>query len=202
MKTSRMTCLAIVTLLSFGSFARAESPTHIDDLAVTAERQARQVLHHTYSLHSYGHVAHDLRDDAIQMIRLAKHIHELAHVDHHAVHGRHHGRVRLDRTAHINRDVADLDRLMHHMQDEVALLKARIPARRPQYGRHGGGGINVSVGNRISLSFGSRGSSYYHHGTSYRTPTALDRLEISLGRLSETVHHLLDDTEVVCIRMR
>lgn len=200
MKTSRMTCLAIATLLSYGSFVQAESPTHIDELAVTAERQARQVFYYTYSLQSHGRAAQDLRDDAVQMIRLARHIHELAHVDHHSAHGRHRGHV--DRTAHINRDVASLDRLMHHMEDEVVRLKARVPARRPQYGRYGGGRINVSVGHHISLSFGSRGSSRHHHGTSYHAPTTLDRIEISLAKLSKTVHHLLDDTGAVCIRKR
>jgi hypothetical protein len=204
MKTSRILCLAIATLLTFGSFARAESLEHIDELASTAERQARHVLYQSYSLHAYGPTAQELKGDASRMIRLARHIHDVAHVDHRFAYGRHSGHGgRIDRLAHINHDVAELDQLIHHMQDVVIRMKARIPVRRSHYSPHGAGNISVSFGNHFSLTFGnSRGASRYHHNTRFRAPSTVDQIEIGLAKLLETVHHLLEDTEVVCIHRR
>lgn len=202
MKTSRITCLAIVTLLTCGSFARAQSLDHVDHLAVTAERQARQVFYQTLSLRGHGPAAYELRRDAVQMVRLARHIHELAHVDRFD-HGRgHHVGACFDRQAHLNRDVADLDRLMHEMQDLAAGLQTGFAVHRPIDDRYGPSHVTVSVGRVFSLNINSQDAGYGHQGASFRAPTELERLEISLAKLAETVHHLLDDTQVVCIRKR
>ena len=201
MKTSRITCLAIATLLTFGSFARAHSPRHLDELAVTAERQSRQVLYQTYRLHAYGPAAQTLKNNAFQMIRLAKHVHDVAHVDPHAFHGRHpRPGDRIERQAHLNRDVAELDRVMHEMENLVIRMKS--VTRRPSYDHHPPGHIGISLGRKFALSINTGGASYGQHGHGFRAPTALDRIEASLAELSVTVHHLLDDTDVACCRKR
>jgi len=203
MKTSRISVLAIATLLTCGSFARAESPLHLDELAATAERQARRVLYQTYSLHAYGPAARQLKDDAFHMIRLAKHVHDVAHVDHRLDGGRHRHPVdQIDRQVHLARDAAELDRLMHEMQDLVAQMNAHSAPRTPHYGRYAPGHVGISVGRNISFSFNGRGTSHGHHGRHYRAPSPLDQIERSLASLSETVHHLLDDVSVVCVRSR
>ena len=209
MKTSRITCMAIAALLTFGSFARAQSPRHLDELAATVERQSRQVLYQTYSLHACGPAAQELKTKSFQMIRLAKHIHQIAHIDPHHGHGHFRPSARFDRQAHINHDVAELDRLMHEMQDLVVQMKTRTAVRRPVYGgRYGSGNVAVSFGRNFSLNINSRGPSGFHHGHGHghgyrpHTVAALDRIEISLAKLSDSVHHLLDDTDVRCSRMR
>ncbi len=204
MKTSRNTCLAIATLLTLGSVARAESPLHIDDLAAKTERQARQVLYQTYGLQAYGPAARELKEDAFQMIRLASHLHDVAHVDHrHGGHGRHHGiGWQIERQRHINHDVVELDRLMHKMQDTVEHLRLRTVTRRPVHGHHAPGRVGVSVGRYFTINISSQGGGHHRHSTSYRAPSTLDRIQLSLASLSETVHHLLEDSEVVCVGRR
>jgi hypothetical protein len=136
------------------------------------------------------------------MIRLANHVREVTHVDHGFGHGHHGVRERIERQTHLNRDVADLDRVLHEMQDTLIHLKARTVVQRPVYDRHGRGRVGVSFGRYFSINVNSHGTSHHGHGASYRAPSSLDRLEISLASLSETVHHLLEDTEVVCVGRR
>lgn len=206
MKTSRLACLAIASVLTCGSLARAESAIHIDELAATAERQARQVLYQTYRLHGCGPAAQQLRSRAFQIIRHARHIHEVAHVDHHSSY-RYHGyrgvAHRIDRQAHLNRDLAALDRLVHEMQDLVLELQSRTVVQRPVYNHPTSSHVGVSIGRGFSININSRGNSRYHHYDSVNpTSLALDRIQISLAELTDTVHHLLEDTGVVCVGRR
>lgn len=207
MMTSRITCLAFASLMACGSLARAQSPAHLDDLARQAERQARQVLYQSYSLHAHGPVARDLKNDALQMIRLATHIHDVAHVEpwhgHGYGHGRHHRRGgRHDLRQHLNRDVAEMDRLLHHMQDTVADLRSRLAACQPAYLGPGQGQVGISVGRHFSFSFSSYGARPHRPGHGHRPLSSLERIDRSLASLEYTVHHLLEDTDAVCVRAR
>jgi hypothetical protein len=85
--------------------AKADTYSHIDGLAVQLTQYAR-LLDREFSLHyrhtpKYGH----LRNDTRNMIRLADHMHDVAH---------HHGSL-----AHLQSDLRQLDRLFHHIEELV-----------------------------------------------------------------------------------
>ena len=213
MTSTKITSLAfaLTGLLSFGGIAQAQSLHHIDSLAVTAERQARRVLFQTYGLSHIGPAA-TLKHDAARLVRLASHIHQVAHVDQY--HGYGHYWSRADRLAHINGDVRELDRLMHHMQDTVRRLKVQCANRVPRHTIHSPHNVHVSVGRHFSLNVGTNGYRYghpghgqfihpgFHGGYGSRTLVTLRQIEAGLASLEITVHHLLHDTGIRCSRLR
>ncbi len=210
MKTNTIAAIltvAFVGLPTFGSAAQAQSLRHIDELAAAAQWQARRVLFDTYHLPGYGPRVQELKNDALQMARLARHIHVLAHTNVGHRYGHNHGRrLFSNRMIHIKRDVEQLDQLMHHMQDSVAEMKAKTIARRRTAGAFNSPNIGFNVGRRFSVNFGGsfhRGFGSYGHRGGYSTVLPiLNRMQSNLARLEATVHHLIDDTQAVCYRMR
>ncbi len=202
MKTTTTMAVAFVGLLIVGSTAQAQSLPHIDDLANIAERQTRVVALQSFQIRSMPLEARQLRENAISMYRLAQHIHDVGHTAADA-HRPLRARAAL---AHINRDVEQLDRLMHATQDLVAEMQANLTLRRdvPVRGAHHAPAINL--GRHFSISLGS--GCYQGHGgygqahVDRRDLLQLSRIQRSLGELERTVHHLVEDTEATCCHRR
>ncbi len=85
--------------------AQADTYSHIDGLAVRLQQYAR-LLDREFTAH-YRHTSQyrHLHADAYQMMRLAEHVHEVAH---------HQGSL-----THLQSDLRQLDRLFHHIEDLV-----------------------------------------------------------------------------------
>ena len=165
---------ALTGLLTLGTAVNAQSLHHINGLAVTAKHQARNVVHQTYGLYHAGHAGRALAHDAVQLVRLANHIHELAHVNHY--HGCLPPHVQRDRLAHINQDVRQLDRLMHQMQDRVAALKIRLAQRAPCHKAYSPG--HVCSPNGCSPGHGYTTGSIHPRGNVY----SRGNVRVSVGR--------------------
>ena len=163
----------------FSGAAFADTYHHIDQLAVSVERQARQlqcaVSSHYRHTPEYGHLIADTR----QLARVAEHMHEVAHdhgslshlqadlrqVDaafHHLErtlehidedsfrgHGYIHGS-----TSHVRRIMQSLEQTIHHLEDDVRSLN-----RVHFYDGHAS----------PARPFGRINSSYYHSWPGHRS---------------------------------
>lgn len=148
----------IVTALS--SSAVADTYHHIDELALSIQRQSRELIcetRHYRHTPEYRHLVADTRD----MYELAAHIHDLAHhhgsiehlesdvaeldakfhhlesvfdrVERRAAHG--HGHVHGN-TAHVKAALNSIEDSIHHLQDDLRSLRGshrRVVVRRPSY---------------------------------------------------------------------
>ena len=88
-----------ITSLSTSAFA--DTYRHIDQLALSIERQSKQLVsevRHYRHTSVYRHLVEDARD----MARLADHLHDVAH---------HHGSL-----AHLESDLRQLDAKFHHLE--------------------------------------------------------------------------------------
>ncbi|MCA9121622.1 MAG: hypothetical protein H6822_27000 [Planctomycetaceae bacterium] len=101
-KTMVLATLALATLAFTAISAHADTCNHIDALAVRMQAQSRELIsefgqHYRYKT-GYAH----LRSDALQLYRVAVHIHSVAHVQ---------GSVH-----HLRSDLNQADQLFHHME--------------------------------------------------------------------------------------
>jgi hypothetical protein len=181
MKIAATLTVALAALLTSATSAQAMSPAHIDRLALTAQRQAAvmaQTLRNDFRHSSrYSH----LYRDASQMYWKANHIHKLAH---HGIHTR-------TELRHLRRDIAELDRLQHHMQEMVDSMIAASRHRGGHHRRHSPAGVSFKVGNGWSFSVGGH---HGHHGhASPSVPWRLRQLASQLSSIEDTIHHLQDD---------
>ncbi|TWU04223.1 hypothetical protein [Stieleria varia] len=106
----------------------ADTYHHIDEVAVTIERQARLIVEETrHYIHTpeYRHLVSDAQD----MCRLASHMHEVAH---------HHGSL-----AHLESDLRQLDAEFHHLEGLFDRIEIRAA--------HGQGHIHGGTGHVRSL---------------------------------------------------
>ncbi|MFK8111603.1 MAG: hypothetical protein AB8B91_05360 [Rubripirellula sp.] len=93
--------LAAIALLFTATTASADTYHHIDQLALSIERQAKRLV--SESRH-YRHTPQyrELRDDSRDLARLADHLHDVAH-DHGSL-------------AHMESDLFELDAKFHHLE--------------------------------------------------------------------------------------
>jgi hypothetical protein len=106
MTISRITFAAVLMILAgAGSTARADGFEHIDSLALSLQKQTR-ALYNEFGEH-FGHSSHafHLKNDAAKMFRLARHVHDVAHVG--------------GNPNHIAADLKQLDQLFHHLEGLV-----------------------------------------------------------------------------------
>ena len=98
-----------VTFTALATSASADTYHHIDQIALTIERQTqqlrREIVHYRHTP-EYAHLYADTREIA----RLAKHMHEVAH---------HHGSL-----AHLQADLRTLDSVFHHMEQTFRAAEA------------------------------------------------------------------------------
>ncbi|NNE00103.1 MAG: hypothetical protein HKN47_22515 [Pirellulaceae bacterium] len=99
--TKLTAAFGFLVLAALTTSASASTYNHIDQLAVTVARQARTVVSETRHYRHTPEYRH-LRSDAIEIARLADHMHEVAH---------HHGSL-----AHLESDLAQLDAKFHHLE--------------------------------------------------------------------------------------
>jgi hypothetical protein len=97
--------VAVAMIAGTGEASAAPSHRHIDRVAYNLMKQAQEVQsevnQHFRRSPQYRHLAEDVRE----MVRLARHIHEVAHDG---------GNLR-----HLRADVRKLDRLYHHIEELV-----------------------------------------------------------------------------------
>ena len=99
-----------LAITAFSATAKADTYHHIDQLALTIDRQSKQLVreaHHYRHTPEYRHLVSDARD----MCRLADHLHEVAH---------HHGDLR-----HLTSDVDELDAKFHHLESVFDRVERR-----------------------------------------------------------------------------
>ncbi len=142
--------------------ATANTYSHIDGLAVQLTRYARQ-LDQEFTAH-YRHTSQfrHLREDARQMIRLAEHIHEVAH---------HQGSL-----SHLESDLRQLDRLFHHIEDLVEEIEHNA-AGLGHYHGHFGSYYGTYSGGHI-------------HGNTRHVRRILKSMEDTLHHLHDDVREL------------
>ncbi len=105
-RTALTTAIAVLGLTAGSRTVQAQSPQHLDHLALELREQSRE-LYYEFQAH-YSHVPHfrHLMSDSAEMYQLANHVHEVAH---------HGGGL-----YHLSDDVNKLDRLFHHVEGLVA----------------------------------------------------------------------------------
>jgi hypothetical protein len=109
MNTPRKITLAILiltTLAAFSGAVEADTYDHIDKLAKKLQKQTRE-LRQEFGRH-YRHVDHatHLRSDALEIYKLSKHIHQVAHNE---------GSV-----VHLRNDLKNAERFFHHLEAALA----------------------------------------------------------------------------------
>lgn len=147
-------------------YSRRHSPTvyafgarsHLDELAVQLKNQANDVCWEMYRHYQHNHDFRETYREMYQVLQDAKHIHDLAHEDAHHNWG---GQGHED---HIARDLHDMDRLFHHIEDDVEHWDA------------GRGGYDP-----------------YHHRDHYFRGHYGGDLHAKLHRFETTLHHLMRD---------
>ncbi len=105
-KTILLATVALACVTFTTTSANADTYHHVDRLAVKMQSQTRELISE-FSLHyrhksGYSH----LRNDAIQLYRVAAHVHSVAHQS---------GNVH-----HLRDDLQKADRLFHHMERVLA----------------------------------------------------------------------------------
>lgn len=136
---------------------------HMDELANRLWQDANGICWEMY--HNYSHNP-GFRETYAEMYRVmkdAQHVHDLVHEDYHL--GRH-------SDDHIARDLHDIDRLFHHIEDDISTWTS---SRR--LGGHGqfGYGHHHDYGHIV-------------HGHSYA-----DELTRKMRRFEQDLHHLMAD---------
>lgn len=143
--------LTVVTVGLIAGNAQAASDIHIDELAARLQRQTAdltyEIDHQFRSCGSYRH----LRNDAIEMERLARHIHDVAHYTNYR--------------RHIAADVQKLDRLFHHIEELVDRLEYQaVQSSRSCYSRRGCSSASISLAEiRVLQRMMGRISGTLHH---------------------------------------
>lgn len=97
-----------ITSLSASAFANTYQ--HIDQLALSIDQKAKQIVRETRHYRHTSEYQH-LVADALEMSQLADHLHEVAH---------HHGSV-----AHMESDLARLDSKFHHLESVFDRIERR-----------------------------------------------------------------------------
>jgi hypothetical protein len=101
-----LTSLALAALAFTTTTANADTYHHIDKLAVEVQSQSRQLMsefsRHYRHKSGYSH----LRSDALQLYRVAAHIHTVAHQS---------GSIH-----HLRNDLERADKLFHHLEEVFA----------------------------------------------------------------------------------
>ncbi|MBW3600369.1 MAG: hypothetical protein KY475_24280 [Planctomycetes bacterium] len=162
------TVLAVV-LAGFAAApaAQADTYSHIDNLALRLQQYAR-LLDREFAAH-YRHTSQyrHLHEDSCEMVRLAGHVHDVAH---------HHGSLRRLRS-----DLRQLDELFHHIEDLVAEVEHDA---RPDYHGHYGG---------YHSRYGGYGG--HIHGDTRHVHRILRATEDTLHHLQDDVEQLaaIDD---------
>lgn len=96
-----LTLVMFFVLGTVASVTLADDYHHIDNLALSIQRQTRQLARESYRFRHASQYRH-LVQDLSKMQRLAQHIHEVAH---------HSGNV-----WHLRSDLAEFDSVLHHVQ--------------------------------------------------------------------------------------
>ena len=151
---------------AFAPAAQADTYSHIDGLAVQLQRQAT-LLDREFTAH-YRHTSQyrHLHSDSIQMVRLAGHVHEVAH---------NHGSL-----AHLRSDLRQLDRLFHHIEDLVDEIEHTAGGfGHHDYGHYGHG----------HHGFGGYGGGHID-GNSRHVARILRQMEDTLHHLQDDVEQL------------
>jgi hypothetical protein len=110
MTTLTKTLAAFGLLITCSAPAMADTYHHIDQLALSIDRQAKQIVResrHYRHTPEYRHLVADARE----MCRLADHLHEVAH---------HHGDL-----AHLASDLNELDAQFHHLASVFDCIERR-----------------------------------------------------------------------------
>ncbi|MDG2222354.1 MAG: hypothetical protein P8L85_13315 [Rubripirellula sp.] len=100
----------LLLLLGTVSTVQADTYRHIDGLALSIERQSKQLLRECVHYRHSPEYRH-LILDAVKMSRLADHMHDLAH--------------RNGSLAHLESDLAQLDSMFHHLESLVHQIECR-----------------------------------------------------------------------------
>jgi len=105
-KTSILASIALLAMTFNTNSTKADTYHHIDSLAVKMQAQTRELVNE-FALH-YRHNSgyYHLRSDALQLSRIASHIHSIAHYS---------GNVH-----HLRNDLEKADRLFHHLEGVLA----------------------------------------------------------------------------------
>ncbi len=164
MLTRTLLTLAMAGFALTGT-AKADTYSHIDGLAVQLTRNAR-LLEREFAAH-YRHTSRyrHLREDARQMIRLADHVHEVAH---------HEGSL-----SHLQSDLRQLDRLFHHIEELVDEIEHDAAGLGDDHHGHFGnfGGYHGRYGGHI-------------HGNTRHVRRILSAMEDTLHHLQDDVRQL------------
>lgn len=97
-----------IGLFSGTGTAQAQSNEHIDRLALRVQRQAQYLQTQVRTSCGYTPQYRHLEYDVAEMVRAAAHLHEAAHCGGNSV--------------HLRADVRRLNRLYHHVEEEVDQL--------------------------------------------------------------------------------
>ncbi len=114
------TTLALATLGMFAAQADASTYSHLDRLAVEMQEQSNELVVEFKEHYSHSPLYSHLRRDALELARLAEHVHEVAH---------HHGSL-----YHLKNDLRNIDSRFHHLENVVARLE--------YFARHGIGHVH------------------------------------------------------------
>jgi hypothetical protein len=194
MKTLLSTTAALLTLAALtasASPAQAQSLEHIDRYAVAAQKQAaslcweirREFRHDSHFTHLYR--------DAYDLYRTASHMHEVAH----------HNSGTPSNMRHLRRDLATLDRKMHHIEGVVDDMRRDLSRRRVRVHSRNQPHVDLNIGNGFTIHLGGNNGHHGRHGSHH---SSIDRhaaedlailrgLERKLDSLERIIHHLHDD---------
>lgn len=156
-----LTTALLVTGMTLGISSTEAKAQHVDDHAAQLKKQV-QTLYSEFA-RNYRHTSayHHLMSDTAQMFRLAGHIHEVAH--------------RGGNLRHLEADVRQLDKLYHHVEDQVADMSRR------------GGRHNDDL-------HGHRHDHDSHRGPDTRRARRL------LSDIEDSIHHLHEELQDVTHR--
>lgn len=102
-KTIVLATLALATLAFTAISANADTYDHIDTLAVKVQSQSRELIKEFAQHYRHKPRYTHLHSDAVQLYRVAAHIHLVAH-QHKSIH-------------HLQSDLRKADQLFHHLED-------------------------------------------------------------------------------------
>jgi hypothetical protein len=149
-RVAAVVVVAFSGLVMAGRSAQAVSFEHVDRLAIELQSQSSQ-LYREFRTH-YSHAAHSqhLMSDAAALYRQARHLHDVAHT----------GNIN-----HMARDLAEMDRLFHHL--ERLVREINFDAHDDHFG-HGG----------------------HVHGDTRHVRRLMNDLEDTLHHLSDDINEL------------
>ena len=100
-RTTLLASFALAVLTFMPTAANADTYHHIDKLAVEMQSQSLELIQEITRHYRHKTSYHHLRSDALQMYRVAAHMHSVAH--------------RSGDVHHLRDDLEKADRLFHHM---------------------------------------------------------------------------------------